>query len=318
MSTVSRTINGVVFVEESTRNKVLDAVSELNYQPNYLAKGLKSGKTSTICLIVPSIRNPSINIFSRGVEDASRRNGYTLILCNTDENPAIEKQYIDKMQSNWVDGMVFCTATHNSEILDYLYSIDYPIVLAIREYKENFDTFSVDNFKGGYKATKFLIEKGFRRIGILSGRLDLNLYAERLEGYKQALKDFGLPFNHDFVISAEEREKANIRFDPTIATVMSREVKPDSFFAMGDLIAINAINEMRKINIFTPMDISIIGFDDIDISPLVSPSLTTVSQPLYQIGIKATERLIKRIRSKKKLDPVMVKFEPEIIEREST
>jgi LacI family transcriptional regulator len=318
VSTVSRTINGVVFVEESTRSRVLDAIEELHYQPNYLAKGLKEGKTNTLCLIIPSIRNPSINIFSRGVEDASRRNGYTLILCNTDENTAIEKQYIQKMQSNWVDGIVFCTATSNSDILDYLYGIDYPIVLAIREYNQDFDTFCVDNFKGGYIATQYLIEKGFRRIGILTGRLDLNLYFERLEGYKKALYDYGLPYNQDFVISATECEKANIRFEPKIDIVMNWKNKPDSFFATGDLIAINAIDEMRRIGFTVPGDVSVIGFDDIDICPLVYPSLTTVSQPLYQIGLDATERLIKRIRSKKKLDPVNVKFEPMIIEREST
>lgn len=317
ISTVSRTINGIVFVEESTRNKVLDAINELNYQPNYLAKGLKVGKTNTLCLLIPSIRNPSINILARGVEDASRRNGFTLILCNTDEDKAIEKLYIEKMLSNWVDGIIYCTATRNSNILDYLKSIDYPVVLALREYNDKYDTFCVDNFKGGYIATEYLIKRGFKRISILTGRVDLNLYSDRLKGYQKALRDYGIPYNQEFVISAKEGDKANIEFNPKIDLVMQRKERPDSFFATGDLMAINAINEMRKIGVQVPKDVSIIGFDNIDISPLTYPSLTTVSQPLYEIGIQAAERLIKRIRNEDKVEPQLFKFEARIIQRES-
>ena len=317
VSTVSRAINGMVFVEESTRNRVLEAINELNYQPNYLAKGLKIGKTNTLCLLIPSIRNPSINILARGAEDASRRNGFTLILCNTDEDKAIEKLYIEKMLSNWVDGIIYCTATKNGSVLEYLKSLNYPVVLALREYDDNFDTFCVDNFMGGYIATKYLIEKGFKRIFILTGRLDLNLYSDRLKGYQKALIDYGIPYKREFVISAQECDKANIKFDPRIDVVMRGKEKPDSIFATGDLIAINAINEMRKIGVHVPKDISIIGFDDIDISPLTYPSLTTVSQPLYEIGIRATERLIKRIRNVDKVEPELFKFKARIIQRES-
>jgi len=317
VSTVSRAINGMVFVDETTRNRVLEAINELNYQPNYLAKGLKIGKTNTLCLLIPSIRNPSINILARGVEDASRRNGFTLILCNTDEDKAIEKLYIEKMLSNWVDGIIYCTATKNGGILEYLRSINYPVVLALREYDDKFDTFCVDNFMGGYIATKYLIEKGFKRICILTGRLDLNLYSDRLRGYQKALNDYGISYNQEFVISAKECDKANIEFDPKIDFVMKRKVKPDSFFATGDLIAINAVNEMRKIGIRVPEDVSIIGFDDIDISPLTYPSLTTVSQPLYEIGIRSAERLIKRIRNVDKVEPELFKFKAQIIQRES-
>ena len=317
ISTVSRTVNGGVFVEEGTRVKVLDAIEELGYQPNYLAKGLKVGKTNAICLLIPSIRNYSINILARGVEDASRRNGFTLILCNTDEDKDIEQIYIEKMLSNWVDGIVYCTATRHSDVLEFLDKNNYPVVLALREYTEKFDTFCVDNFKGGYIATKYLIEKGFERIGILSGRLDLDLYSDRLKGYQKALEDHGIPFRENYVISAKECEKVNIRFTPKINALMEGKEKPDSFFATGDLIAINAINELRKIGISVPEDLSIIGFDDIDISPLNYPALTTVSQPLYEIGLKATERLIKRIRNVENVEPETVRFEPLIIKRES-
>ncbi len=317
ISTVSRTVNGGVFVEESTRSKVLDAIDALNYQPNYLAKGLKVGKTNAICLLIPSIRNYSINILARGVEDASRRNGFTLILCNTDEDKDIEQIYIEKMLSNWVDGIVYCTATKHSDVLEFLDKSNYPVVLALREYTDRFDTFCVDNFKGGYIATQYLIEKGYKRIGILSGRLDLDLYADRLKGYQKALSDHGIPYREDFVISAKECEKVNIRFKPKINALMQGEEKPDSFFATGDLIAINAINELRKIGLSVPNDIPIIGFDDIDISPMTYPALTTVSQPLYEIGLRATERLIKRIRNEEKIEPETVRFDPQIIQRDS-
>jgi DNA-binding LacI/PurR family transcriptional regulator len=317
ISTVSRTVNGGVFVEEGTRDKVRNAIEELGYQPNYLAKGLKVGKTNAICLLIPSIRNYSINILARGVEDASRKNGFTLILCNTDEDKEIEQIYIEKMLSNWVDGIVYCTATRHSDVLEFLDKNNYPVVLALREYTEKFDTFCVDNFKGGYIATQYLIEKGFKRIGILSGRLDLDLYSDRLKGYQKALDDYGIPFRESYVISAKECEKVNIRFTPKIDKVMNGKEEPDSFFATGDLIAVNAINELRKIGLSVPKDIPIIGFDDIDISPMTYPALTTVSQPLYEIGLKATERLIKRIRNVENVEPETVRFEPQIIIRDS-
>lgn len=191
-STVSRALSGKANVDENTRKRIMKAVKELNYYPNTLARGLKEGKTDTIALIVPNIQYQIFPVVAKGVEDIARKKGYTLILCNTDEDLEVEKDYISKLRTRWVDGMIFATAVPRSSHILELKESGFPVVLALRTLDDKVDAVAIDNFKAAYQAVKYLIESGHSKIGIINGPLETSLYRHRFEGYKKALEDAGL------------------------------------------------------------------------------------------------------------------------------
>lgn len=185
ISTVSRVLNGRTYVNESTRNMVMEAIRKTNYSPNALAKSLKMGRSDTICLMVPSIENPIFPEITKGVEDFARRSGFTVMLCNTDEDVTLEKSYIDKMKTRQVDGFVVCSCMPYSEHIRRLYEEGMPMVLVNRfEEKDinKIDTVSVDNYQAAFEATQYLIRLGRKRIALMLGREELYLYQERYRG----------------------------------------------------------------------------------------------------------------------------------------
>ncbi len=195
-STVSRVLNGKSYVNETTRQKVMEAVQKTNYRPNVLAKSLKMGRSNTICLMVPSIQNLIFPEIARGVEDVARRNGFTVVLCNTDEDAAVEKAYIEKMKTRWIDGFVVCSNIGEADHIRALRVEGFPLVLVNRFEERDIDvldTVAVDSFQAAYDAVQYLVRTGHRRIALACGREELYFYRERYRGYCQALSDAGLP-----------------------------------------------------------------------------------------------------------------------------
>ncbi len=318
ISTVSRVINNTVPVDTLTKEQVINAIKELNYQPNFLAKGLKDGKTNTISLLIPSIRNPSLPIIVRGVEDVARKEGYTLILCNTDESIDAEKKYIEKMRNNWVDGMIFATAVDSSDHLGELSKSGFPTVLVSRQWGNEIDLIAVDNVKSGYIATEHLITRGYKRIGFTIGRSDLRLYRDRYKGYLKALSDYQIEFNEHFLIHAIPDEYTGICKFPGLEEFMTGKHKPDAIFATSDLTAISLIRAVKELGMSVPADLAVIGIDNIDISSQIDPPLTTIAQPLYEMGVAAANRLIKRIRKNNNLESIVKIIDATLIVRKST
>ena len=203
VSTVSRVLNGKSYVNEETRKIVTEAIRKTNYQPNALAQSLKMGRSNTICLMIPSIENLMFPKLTRGVEDEARKNGMTVFLCNTDEDAAIEKSYLETMKQRWIDGFIVCSLSSDAPHIRSLRDEGYPLVLVNRFEESDIgkvDTVTSDNFQIGYDATRYLARIGHKRIAIVCGREELLLYRERLRGYRKALSDSGLPEREEYLL----------------------------------------------------------------------------------------------------------------------
>ena len=173
VSTVSRVLNGKSYVNEETRRIVTEAIRKTNYQPNALAQSLKMGRSNTICLMIPSIENLMFPKLTRGVEDEARKNGMTVFLCNTDEDAAIEKSYLETMKQRWIDGFIVCSLSSDAPHIRSLRDEGYPLVLVNRFEESDIgkvDTVTSDNFQIGYDATRYLARIGHKRIAIVCGR----------------------------------------------------------------------------------------------------------------------------------------------------
>jgi LacI family transcriptional regulator len=319
MSTVSRSLSHKSYVKEDTRKKVLEAVRLLNYLPNQMAQSLKMGRSNTLALMIPSIQNMIFPDITRGVEDTARKKGFTLILCNTDESTEIEKNYINMLRPRLIDGFIIASMTSNAAHLMRLRDDNFPMVLALRAYNEEIDAVVIDNKKAAYTGTKYLIERGHKKIALALGNTELPLYADRFAGYRQALEDFGIPFDESLVL----REQYGINsFYSLTRAMLENGTIPDAIFATNDSRAIIIMRALYDSGYSIPDDISVMGFDNVDMAAMVEPPLTTIAQPLYEIGVLAAEKLIYQIQYKEKhgvLDkPVIDVVDTSLIVRKST
>lgn len=313
-STVSRALSGRVAVSPETKEKVMRAVRELNYQPNALAKGLKEGRSRTIGLIIPNVRNLVFPAAIKGITDVAKKYGYTVILCNTDEDIETEKAYVDNLRKRLVDGLIFSTATAASTHILELKEQGFPVVLMIRHLEDKVDAVIVDNFRGGYEATKFLIERGYRRIAFVNGTLELDLYRQRFAGYQAALAEAGIAYNEDLVVHGTRDWEDGYR---AILTILERGQRPDAVFAASDPKALGVIKALKAKGLRVPDDVAVMGYDNLDMSELMDPPLTTMAQPFYEVGQRAAERLIKLINSKRKNKPLVERLPAQLLVRSS-
>ena len=314
-STVSRVLGGKGYVSDRTRQAVLAAASSLDYKPNVVAKSLKMGCTNTLALIIPSIENDIFPIITRGVEDTARKNGYTVILCNTDEDLKIEVDYINKLRTRWVDGMIVCTTQKGSSHITELHREGFPIVLVERTIDQSIDAVVIDNYKAAYDAVSYLVRTGHRRIVIAVGNMDLSIYSRRLDGYRDALRDSKIPFDGELVLREANTTGS---FYHLTTGLLDRGVQFDAVFATTDSKAIVVIRALKDRGVRVPEDVSVMGFDNVEISAMVDPPLSTVSQPLYEIGALAAKKLIGIIRAKRPAEPVVDIMETDLIIRKST
>lgn len=313
-STVSRALSGKVPVDKETKRKVVEAVKALDYRPNVIAKALKEGRSNTIGLVLPNIRNPIFPSVARGVEDVARQKGYTVILCNTDEDREIELDYIAKLKNRWVDGFIFATAGKDAEHILDLKADGIPVVLLVRNIEYKVDAVVIDNFKAAYRGTEYLIGLGHRKIAFINGDPQLSLYKERLAGYKNALQKHHISIDDGLIV----QNVANME-GAYVAThsLLDIGLIPDAIFATSDPKAYGVMGALKDRGIIIPKDIALMGFDDLDMSRFINPSLTAISQPWYDMGMTAMDRLIQLIENKDEKPRVNV-FDAHIVRREST
>lgn len=315
IGTVSRIINnsGEGYSEE-TRDRVLQVIKENNYVPNEVARGLITKRTKTLGLILSDITNPFFPFIVRGAEDEANKRKYSLILCNSDNNTKKEIEYIQLLKQKYVDGILCCTNPFkNNKKLEESLGSNIPVVIT-DNFEKNHDGYGVfvDNEIGGYIATKHLIELGHKKIACITGPSNSTSSIQRMNGYKRALKDEGITFDIDLIV------EGNYKIESGIAGVQSlKDSSYTSIFAFNDLMAYGVYKEAANRGLKIPEDISVVGFDDINISQLVSPELTTIFQPAYEIGRKAAELLINRIEGTF-IEKNIIMFEPELIIRKST
>jgi LacI family transcriptional regulator len=293
--TVSRVLNQRPDVAAQTREKVLQAIADLNYRPSGIARSLRLKSTGTIGLIVPDSSNPFFAELGRAIEKTAFENGCSVILCNSDGDLERESFYIEALVSKQVDGLIIVGANRASRknpILDG----SLPVVVVDRDLNgERFDTVLADNLEGGKKGASYLITLGHERIAFIAGPSGLPTSAARLRGYRRALEEHGIAFQKELVVSGDFRYQGSYR---AMEKLLKLTPPPTAVFAANDMMAVGAIACIRDHHLRVPEDISVIGFDDIPLASFLNPKLTTIAQPRGEMGRMAVTMLMERLQDR--------------------
>ncbi len=317
IATVSNVLNKVPTVNPKIRKRVEKAIKELNYKPNFVAKSLAKGRTQTVACIIPDICNPFFPELVRGASDKAGSLGYNLFLGNIDNNPEKESEYIENFVSRGVDGLIIATSDcsdENTNRLNQIKTLQVPIVLVDRDLEGvDRDLVVIDNVKCAHLAVTHLLEMGHQRIGIILGPLNTMTATQRLEGAQKALqeKKISACFIHSGPFTFHTGFKA-------MDQVLAKRKQADAIFCANDMIAIGALEAIQQNGFRVPQDLSVVGFDDLYISSLVKPALTTIRQPTYELGNIAVSMLIERIQGQATGVARKVILPGELICREST
>ncbi|MGV8050600.1 MAG: LacI family DNA-binding transcriptional regulator [Anaerolineaceae bacterium] len=316
ITTVSHVINETRFVETETKERVLAAMKQLGYQPNSLARSLRSGVTKMLGLIVPDASNLFFAEIARKIEDIGFRQGYSVVLCNSDNDPNKQKTYVNTLIEKRVDGVIFISSGSEPDDLMHLVENQIPVVVADRDVPlELADVVLVDNKQAGYEATQHLVELGHRIIACITGPNNLSPSAQRFEGFRQCLFENRIPV-YEYLF--ETGDFGSQSGKEAMLRILSNPTKPTAVFIMNDMMAIGAIAAARSIGFSIPKDLSIIGFDDIQLDSVVSPALTTMAQPVNEMAIQATTLLLDRLNGSRKERNQRMILQAHLVERDST
>lgn len=294
-STVSRAINHPEKVKDDTRERVEAAIRELGYRPHRAARRLRGQAVHAqiFGLIIPDVENPFYSGIVRGVEDRAFAEGYAVILSNTSEDPERERFYLDVLRQESAAGAILPPFAEGSPLTLDPEALGFPVVCFDRRPPTGaFDTVVVDNETGAFEAVSHLARLGHRRVGLIVASLDFSTSTERLEGYRCALREHGLPVENDLIRSGEPRQEAG----QTLALdLLDADDPPTALFVGNNVMTMGALAAAQTLGLRVPHDLSIVGFDDPPWAQLVSPPLTTVCQPTFEIGQTAADLLLRRI-----------------------
>ncbi|MGO8695396.1 MAG: LacI family DNA-binding transcriptional regulator [Rectinemataceae bacterium] len=311
-STVSRVITGTIRVDEDTKKRVLEAIDELKYKPNLIARGLRNRSGRLIGLMVPEIMHETFAAFISHVEEACVRRGFTMILGNTREDPATEDRVLSNFVGMNVDGIIISRVSDKSAVMSALESSGIAVVGIDRALDDELtDHVLVDNRLAGEIAAKYFWSMGHRKLVCISGPESISLSRERLEGFKTFFAERDIGINH---VAGDDFEfEAGLK---CIRRILEQGIEFTGIWAENDLMAIGAMRELKRLGMKIPEDISIIGMDDIKTTQMVLPALTTVRQPYSEICDLAVDLLLQRIENPE-AEPRRVILAPELVIRDS-
>ena len=316
-STVSRALKDHPDISRETKEAVNTLAAKLRYKPNAVALSLKNSKTNTIGVIIPEVVHYFFSSVISGIEDVAYEAGYNVMVCQSNEKYAREVINVQALESNRVEGALVSVSkeTHDFSHLLNLEENGVPIVFFDRAPEElDVDRVIIDDRKAAYNATTHLIETGCKRIAHLSTNQTLGIGFERLAGYRKALEDHGIPYREDLVVVADSFELAG---DAT-RNLMHLPSPPDAIFAVNDMTAVGAMKTLQRMSIAVPQKVAIIGFSAGFFSDITTPTLSSVDQHGYEMGVEAAKLLLQRIEK-----PVEGKHKTQFIDthlvlREST
>jgi LacI family transcriptional regulator len=315
-ATVSRAINTPETVSPQTRDRVAKAMKACRYQYNALARGFVTKQSGTLGLVVPSITNPIFAESIRGVQDFAHRQGYQVLLGNSDYEYQKEARLCEVLRERQVEGLVITTTKLKGKALRDLLDDHFPFVLLYSTIRRGpMMSVGVDNYLGGYTATEHLVHQGHRRIAMLAGGFafsDKSLH--RWHGYKKCLREHRIPYDPGLVLQTRYALESGRE---GIKTLLSRENPPTAVFCSNDFMAIGAMQGARESGVAVPEGLSIVGFDDMAIASYVNPGLTTIRQPAYEMGRQGAEVLLDQIKERNGM-PVHRILETGLVVREST
>lgn len=295
-TTVSHVLNNTRFVSSETRQRVMLAMRDLNYRPNAIARSLRRGETHTLGLILPDSSNPYFAEIARSVEDSAFRLGYSVIFCNSEREPDKELFYADLLCKKQVDGILFMTTAEHSGSLKLLLEQEVPLVLIDRDLPEpEVDLVLTDNCEGGRVATRHLLALGHRCIACIGGSRHQTGGGERVTGYLEALAQAGIAPQEQYIAYGDYHVESGLQ---GARALLQQKHPPSAIFACNDLMAIGVIHTAASLGVAIPGQLSLVGFDDIELAAYTSPPLTTVAQPKIEIGQQAVQLLIERIQDR--------------------
>lgn len=311
VTTVSRMLNNRGYISNKTREKILQAMKELNYQPNELARALSKKRSNFIGLIVPSASNMYFCKVIDCVEHLVTQKGYKLLLCTSNNEVKKEIEYFDMLSASKVAGVILASHTRN---IDLSIEIDAPIISIDRIISPRIPSISSDNYQGGVLAAEHLIMKGCKKLAHISGSAYLNMDPnKRYFGFKEVCEKRKVPH---VVIDATEEQFLSMQYENVIDDLLDSNPDIDGIFTSNDIIAAQVIKACKKRNIRVPEDIKIVGYDDIDLCKFCVPSITTIHQPIADICELAVENII--LKQENKMIPNSMVLPVTLIEREST
>ncbi|WP_040949317.1 LacI family DNA-binding transcriptional regulator [Gorillibacterium massiliense] len=315
ISTVSRVMNAPETVVETKRTRVTEAIETLGYRPNSLARGLISRKTGTLGVIIPDIRNSYYADLIRGMEDASKKLGYNLIICNTDSDKNRLISYLNNFYEKQIDGILLTSEPVYPDYYNELKRLKMPLVLVSTHSLEyELPSVKINDEQAAYDAVSYLISSGHKEIGMIGFDLSDSIAGlTRYQGFVRALREYNLEavkknivYIHDWAENGEEAAQKLFQLAPELTAV----------FAASDELAIGLLSYLHENGISVPERVSVIGFDNIRLSRFTIPKLTTVAQPKYEMGVRSVEKLHRIISGEK--DPILREYLPhEVVVRDS-
>lgn len=309
VATVSHVINGTHYVSPELHKQVLDAIKELNYRPNRLARALSRKALPLLALIVPDISNPYWSCLARAIQDVTDKEGYSVIVCSTDGLLQRETRFLQSL-SGWVSGLIFHPyhVTQDSiapHIGDEVAVVILGEPLACDEGPSRFDYVRGNNEEAVLAAVEHLLGLGHRHIGFIQGPPGTPTGTRRLEGYRRALRQAGLPYDERLVITGDYTRDAG---RSGVSVLLDMPTPPTAVFCANDLIALGAMETAQGRGYRVPQDLSIVGFDDIDEAALSLPPLTTIRQPPRRLGTIAAEVLLERLCGRTDAADILLDF----------
>jgi len=312
VTTVSRMLNNRGYVSEKTKNKIRQAMKELNYRPNEFARALSLQRSNFIGLIVPSARNMFFSKVIDSVERQVSQHGYKLLLCTSNLEPKKEFEYFDMLSANKVAGVIIASHTQN---LDKKINFDAPVISIDRIISPKIPSICSDNYQGGVLAAEHLISKGCKKLAHISGSIHLNMDAnKRYYGFRDICDKNGIPH---ILIDAKEEQFLSMNYDSIINTLLDNHPDVDGIFTSNDIIAAQVITICSRRGIKIPDQIKVVGYDDIDLCTIFNPSITTIRQSIDEICLYAVESIISKVENDKPI-PSCIIFPVTLIERETT
>jgi LacI family transcriptional regulator len=313
-TTVSHVINDTRFVEEETKQRVLQAIAELGYRPSVVARSLTTNRTETVGVIVSDSSNYFFAEVLRGVEDVLRPENYALLVCNTAEILEREAHYLDILMRQRVDGIIAAATSRRWDELTEVEAQHIPVVFVDRIFEGLDDPFvGVDNQKGAHLGTKCIIDCEHRQIGILAGFQRLSTMRERLAGFRQALQEHDIPLPEEWVITSALSIEGGHEAMRQLLTLPER---PTAVFLNNNLLALGALLALKELGLRCPEDVGLVGFDDHPWAAVSDPPLTVVRQPAGQVGRAAAEMLLALLNGEQIAEPRVI-LDCEVVLRQS-
>ncbi len=318
-TTVSRALNDKSRIHPKTKERILSIAKELNYQPNFFARSLVTRRTRILGLVITTIANPFYTELAQGIETTARSLGYNIILCSTDYELSIEKQYIDMLRNKGVDGIIFTSAHLGDPNIIELAEEGFPLILVNRRtyhpiVKDKVDYVGVDNVLGGYLAVEHLIRLGHERIGIIGGSSESSVGFERVEGGKRAFETYGLEVKEEYFLEGDFLKESGYQGGKRF---LKMEKPPTAIFATNDYMALGTYQALLEEGIRIPEEIALVGFNDIEFTSMRGIELTTIGQKKYEMGALAVKKLVERIEGDRTGSPKEIILEPELIIRKT-